>query len=627
MVAGASCWPSRITGRIPGIVPGPERGLTRVGWTCGEMMSKDSEPKDKLDAATSVVVNGPKDAPVGWREVDWRQAERDVAALRRRIFTASRAGDLARVRNLQKLMLRSRANALLSVRRVSERNAGRRTAGIDGEVLVSDREKAALASRLQHRPAPGSALPVRRVFIPKQAAGAKKRRALGIPVIADRARQAHTVNALEPEWEARFEPKSYGFRPGRSCQDAIAAIFWTAAGKRTKRRWALDADLESAFDLIAHDHILHQLGTFPAKGLVREWLKAGVLDGERFAPTEEGTPQGGVASPLLFNIALHGIGHAAGARYRQNPYRGSMEAVPGTPVPVIYADDLVVLCDSREQAQQVKQRLTSWLADRGVAFNESKTRIVHLDEGFDFLGFNVRRYDEKLLIKPSEEAVRRVRRRLSAEIKALRGANVAAVLSAINPIVRGWSAYYRGVVATETFQKLDHHLWQLTYRWALFRHPKKRKHWVVTRYFGQFHPTRRDRWGFGDRDSGRYLLQFGWTKIIRHDLVKGTSSPDDPALTEYWAKRRRRAGPEWPLPRSRMRQFRAQRSRCTVCRGTLLHHDQPTSPQEWERWLDQARKAITTDDDGTRLIHTSCRRRSAEGSPAASHARTPKGTA
>jgi RNA-directed DNA polymerase len=190
------------------------------------MMSTDREPKDKLDAA--VAVNGPEDAPVGWREVDWRQAERDVAALRRRIFTASRAGDLASVRNLQKLMLRSRANALLSVRRVSERNAGRRTAGIDGEVLVSDREKAALASRLQHQPAPGSALPVRRVFIPKQAAG-KKRRALGIPVIADRARQAHVLGALEPEWEARFEPKSYGFRPGRSCQDAIAAIFWTAA--------------------------------------------------------------------------------------------------------------------------------------------------------------------------------------------------------------------------------------------------------------------------------------------------------------------------------------------------------------------------------------------------------------
>ena len=201
-------------------------------------------------------------------------------------------------------MLRSRANALHSVRRVTEVNQGRETAGIDGQIARTATERAELAWWVQHRATLWQARPVKRVWIPK---GNGKRRGLGIPVIADRCLQAAAVNALEPEWEARFEPKSYGFRPGRSCQDAIAAIFWTVAGRRTKRRWVLDADLTAAFDRVDHDHILNQLEGFPAKEAVAGWLKAGVVDQGRFAPTEEGTPQGGVISPLIFNIALRVI--------------------------------------------------------------------------------------------------------------------------------------------------------------------------------------------------------------------------------------------------------------------------------------------------------------------------------
>ena len=618
-------------------MPGPERGLTRVRWICGEMMTNDTRTKGHVGRHGVAVVNGPEDGDLDWDQVDWCQVEDDVRRLRQRIFAASQAGDLARVRNLQKLMLRSRANALLSTRRVAELNAGRRTAGVDGVTVVTGPGKAELASWVQHRCSSWTARPVRRVFIPK--AGSNKLRALGIPVIADRCLQAQALNALEPEWEARFEAKSYGFRPGRSCQDAIAAIFWTASGSRTKRRWVLDADLASAFDHVSHDHILNQIGTFPARGLVREWLKAGVADKGRIAPTVEGTPQGGVISPLIFNVALHGMEAAAGARYRWNPYRESITAVPGTPVVVRYADDLVAICDSREQADQVKARLVPWLASRGLAFNEDKTQVVHLEQGVDFLGFNVRRYGEKLLIKPSTEAVRRIRKRLATEMRTLRGANVSAVLRKINPIVRGWAAYYRGVVSTETFRKLDSHLWRLCYKWATFRHPRKSKHWVVNRYFGRFHPTRQDHWVFGNRDNGAYLLRFSWTKIIRHDLVKATASPDDPALAGYWARRRRKAGPEAPLDRSRMRQLKAQHGRCASCGGLLLDADHPpTSPQEWEQWLAVTRKAITmqaiteighgpADDDGTRLIHTVCRRRSTAYSPTPSVARKHSGTA
>src|SRR5690348_6167601 len=371
-----------------------------------------------------------------------------------------REQDWPKVRNLQKLMLRSRANTLTSVRQVTQRNAGRRTAGIDGEVALTSRARDEVAVRVHRSASSWAPAAVRRVYIPK-ASNRAKLRPLGIPVIMDRCHQARVRNALEPEWEARFEPRSYGFRPGRGCHDAIEAIYAVCKGPRSKRVWVLDADLAAAFDKIDHDHLLASLGSFPARDMIRGWLKASVFEaGKGFAPTVEGTPQGGVVSPCLLNVALHGLEEAAGVRYQTSGKRAG-DTMPGSPVVIRYADDVVVLCHSQEQAAQVKARLAEWLAPRGLAFNEDKTKIVHLSEGFDFLAFNVRRYQRKLLIKPSEAAVRRLRERLAAEMRRLRGSNAAAVISALAPINRGWAAYYRTVVSSKVFSSLDNYMWGL----------------------------------------------------------------------------------------------------------------------------------------------------------------------
>ena len=541
-------------------------------------------------AAAALGVNGPEDRLVDWHAIDWRAVEEDVRRLRQRIFKASQAGDLKQVRNLQKLMLRSRANTLHSVRQVTERNAGRATAGVDGEVALTPHARAKLVTQI-HRPAqPWQALPVRRVYIPKSNG---KRRGLGIPVMMDRCQQARVRNALEPEWEARFEPRSYGFRPGRGCHDAIAAIYATLSRTTARREWVLDADLAAAFDNIDHRHLLAMLGDFPARGMIRDWLKAGVLErGQGFTPTEQGTPQGGVISPLLLNVALHGMEHAAGTRYRHDAATGGIKTAADAPVLVRYADDLLALCHTREQAQEVKDRLAQWLEPRGLRFNEEKTRIVALSQGVDFLGFNIRRYPRgKLLIKPSKAAIKRARQRLSDTMRRQRGANASAVNRALNPFIRGWAAYYRTVVSSEVFQSLDAHVWRLVYKWASFTHPKKPKQWIIDRYFGQFNPHRRDRWVFGDRDSGAYTVKFAWTAIVRHPLVKGGASPDDPALHQYWADRRRKKIP--PLDKRRLGLLHAQNGRCAICGDFLLHADhEPQSPHEWQLWLSATKKAI-----------------------------------
>lgn len=321
---------------------------------------------------------------------------------------------------------------------------------------------------------------------------------------------------------------------------------------------------------------------------------------------------------MLLNVALHGMEQAAGVRYHQTG-RQAGATVRDSPVLIRYADDLVALCHTRDEVEQVKARLAEWLAPRGLAFNEDKTRVVTFDEGFDFLGFTVRRQAGKLLIKPSKAALSRIRERLRTEMRALRGANAVAVLVRLNPIIRGWAAYYRTVVSSQAFNALDRYLWRLTYKWAKFGHPNKSRHWVVNRYFGAFNRSRRDRWVFGDRDSGAYRTKFAWTNIVRHRMVKGGSSPDDPSLAQYWADRRRKGVPP-PLDQLSLRLLKMQAGRCPCCGDLLLHADHPPqSPIQWEQWVRVTGKALRKQSlvfrkrDGSgetsslRLIHAKCR--------------------
>jgi RNA-directed DNA polymerase len=244
-----------------------------------------------------------------------------------------------------------------------------------------------------------------------------------------------------------------------------------------------------------------------------------------------------VISPVIMNVALHGMEQAAGVRYWEGC--ATLRAVPGTPVLVRYADDLAVLCASRAQAGQVKERLAGWLEPRGLRFNEAKTRIVHLSQGFDFLGFSIRRYPNgKLLTKPSKEAMRRIRERLSTEATAMRGANADALIARLNPIITGWAAYYRIGVSKRAYGTLDAHLWRLAWKWANFSHPNKPRRWIITRHFGMFNPARQDKWVFGSRDTGFYLRKFakssgtGWSQGGRPPTTPpspGTGSSGDAA--------------------------------------------------------------------------------------------------
>ncbi|MEB3280843.1 MAG: reverse transcriptase domain-containing protein [Lyngbya sp.] len=335
-----------------------------------------------------------------WKDIPWHKLERMVFKLQKRIYQASRCGNVTLVHRLQKLLIKSWSAKAIAVRRVTQENKGKKTAGVDGVKSLSPVARLKLIDKLKL----GSKVkPTRRVWIPKP--GTREKRPLGIPTMYDRALQALIKMALEPEWEAKFEPNSYGFRPGRSCHDAIQAIFNSI---RYKPKFVLDADIAKCFDRINHGKLLKKLNTFPTfRKQVRAWLKAGVMDGKEIFPTEEGTPQGGVISPLLANIALHGmeerikkLAETFDIKRTNNPKYQAAKSTKRSSISLIrYADDLVILHESSEAIHQCYQVIAEWLKEMGLELKPSKTRIAHTlesyrgeEKGFDFLGFHIWQY-------------------------------------------------------------------------------------------------------------------------------------------------------------------------------------------------------------------------------------------
>jgi RNA-directed DNA polymerase len=469
-----------------------------------------------------------------WEHLPWRKLEKHVYRIQKRIFRAEQAGKTQVVHKLQKLLLKSEAARLIAVRRVTQENQGKKTAGVDGVKSLKPAERLEMASQLHPKQWKRAMQPVRRIYIPKP--GKTEKRPLGIPTMYERARQSLVKIVLEPEWEAKFEPNSYGFRPGRSCHDAIEAIFTTI---RSKHKYVLDADIAGCFDNIDHDQLLQKLQTTPAiRAMIKQWLKAGALDENAFLQTERGTPQGGTLSPLLANIALDGM---------EALLKKSFKYTEGEPYFVRYADDFLVFHDTQEGIEKAKKLIEDWLQKRGLTLKESKTRITNTKEEFEFLGFSIRQFPVgkthtgktphgkplgfKTIIKPSKEATARHLQAIAEKCKQLRAAPQEQLIHALNPIIRGWANYYRGVVSKEVYSRCDNQIYLLLTQWAEHRHRKKSATWQDRKYWTR-EPNKRHSF---ETDKVT-LRRHSDTPIQRHVKVRGMASPYDGNLL-YWSKR------------------------------------------------------------------------------------------
>ena len=460
-------------------------------------------------------IEGPLDAPLPWNRITWETVRRNVSRLQARIVKAVRAGQWHRVRSLQRLLRKSLGAKLLAVQRVTS-NQGKNTAGVDGIVLSTPEQKWQQAQAL-HRQG-YQPLPVRRIYIPKKNG---KKRALGIPAQCDRAEQALDLLALDPVSETLADSCSYGFRKERSPQDAMARCF-IALAKRTSAEWILEGDIRACFDAFDHEWLVEHTPT--DQGRLRAWLKSGFMEHRRLFPTDRGTAQGGVISPTVANMALDGLEDRIRTRFK---HRGKVNLIR-------FADDFVITGESRVILEQdVMPLVTEFLKERGLDLAPEKTRIVHIDEGFDFLGFNFRKYGGKLLIKPARASIDHLRAKVKMILQTGRHWPQSEIIRMLNPVLRGWGNYFRHVVSQVVFQKLDHWIWRMTWNWARRRHPQKNQRWIKERYF---HQQAARMWVFSD--DRHPLVSLARIPIRRHVHVRSGTNPYDPQDADYFQQRR-----------------------------------------------------------------------------------------
>ncbi|CCD30104.1 putative RNA-directed DNA polymerase [Candidatus Glomeribacter gigasporarum BEG34] len=529
---------------------------------------------------------GASTLPRVWHSIDWKATAHRVRNLRRRIYRASQLQQPNRVRSLMKLMLRSRANLYAAVRRVTQDNPGKRTPGVDGQLARTATERDQLIQQMG-RYTLGRVKPTRRIYIPKRNG---KTRPLGIPCLVDRVAQAMVKNALEPSWEARFEPHSYGFRPGRSAHDALQYT-WTCLRASCKRPWVLDADIQGAFDQISHTFLMQSLGNIPGRALIHAWLKAGYLEAGSWSATERGTPQGGIISPLLLNIALHGLENDLHQHFRYHRPRNTPRiryTAKGARYRIVrYADDFAIMAETRLEIERIVPFISSGLEKRGLQFHPDKTRIVHIDDGFDFLGMTLRRFKGHCLTKPDKNRVVEQLRSIRCWLKQPPSMTPEGVIRQLNPILRGWAQYYQPGVSKDTLQWMSHQLWRALWRWCLRRHPQKGKRWVRQKYYRtlqgrQWRFATEVKDGRGKRKMLR-LFDLGDMPIRRHILVRDTYAPDDAAQAAYGEQRQRqRSRLYWGQDKQPGRIARAQAGRCPQCGELILngeklhlHHRHP----------------------------------------------------
>jgi len=485
-----------------------------------------------------------------WNSILWNKVLRKVRQIQIRIVKYLKQGKKRAVGKLQRLLRHSHYAALLAVRRVTE-NKGKNTAGVDGKLLNTPAKKWEAATT-RPKSKDYKTLPLKRKLIPKKNG---KKRPLGIPVMNDRMLQALHLIALEPIAESIADPDSYAFRLYRSTADAIESCFINLSQK-TSAKWILEGDIKGCFDNISHDWLLKNIPT--DKTVLKKWLKAGYIYKKELFPTEQGTPQGGIISPVLANMTLDGLEPKINQRFKRKKVNY-----------VRYADDFIVTGESREILEnEVKPLIEEFLEERGLKLSQEKTKITHIDEGFDFLGFNIRKYKGKLLIKPSKDSVKSIKKKIKEVIKNNRQSKQSNLIYLLNPIIRGWANYYKHVVSKKVFRVIDDAIYQKLWKWAKRRHSKKESKWIKAKYYKS---EGNRNWVFGTDEVE--LVRMDKIPIHRHIKICGKANPFDIEYEEYFEKRWINSWNKEPFIKKKSL-WKLQNGLCSRCKGKIEQNDE-----------------------------------------------------